>query len=328
MPTPTNRMRRVAPALLAAALLAASLAPVAGAKPKSKPAGLRVVAADGTSLAQGTQFTTPTTIRTRKDADCFGAGTGGSGAKIDLPGFTALGQLADGPAAFPKLDPVRVTDAFSFGLGLCGIGRSVAPPTGFWYLKVNHVGSTTGADQASVSKRDDVLWYLIEDYNEPTPDELSLRVRPDTAGEEANAKVVSYADDGTGSPAVGATVSGASAPTDANGETTVILGDGITRYRASRSGSIPSGSVAICTEKAAKCPAGYARTVGGTKKADSITGTAEAESIFAGPGDDRVDARRGRGRDRINCGPGRDRLTVTRGTASRWRSCERVRFRG
>jgi len=327
MPTPTFRVRRVAPALLAAVLLATSFASVAEAKPKSKAAGLRVIASSGTSLAQGTQFTAPTTIKTSKKADCFGEGTEGSGAKVDLPGFTALGQLADSPAAFPRLGPISVTDAFSFGLGLCGIGKSVAPSTGFWYLKVNHAGSLTGGDQTVVNKSDDVLWYLITDFTQPTPDELALRVPSGAAGEEVTAKVVSYADNGAKTPAAGASVTGASAPTDADGETTVTLGDGVSKFRASREGSIPSSSVAICTDKVAKCPPGYAHTVGGTKKADAITGSNQAESIFAGPGDDEVDARAGKARDKINCGPGDDELILAKGSKSPYKACEKVKFK-
>jgi hypothetical protein len=240
MPTPTFRVRHAVPALLAAVLLATSVNAVADAKPASKPAGLRVIAASGTSLAQGTQFTASTTIKASKKATCFGPGTGGSGAKVALRGHTALGQLANSPAAFPKLDPISVTDAFSFGLGLCGIGNSISPSTGFWYLKVNHEGSTTGGDQTVVSRRDDVLWYLIADYTQPTPDELDLEVRPGRGG-EATAKVVSYADDGTKSPAAGATVTGADDPADASGKTTVSLGSGVSKFRATRAGSIPSG---------------------------------------------------------------------------------------
>jgi hypothetical protein len=107
----------------------------------------------------------------------------------------------------------------------------------------------------------------------------------------------------------------------------VTLGSGVSRFRATRSGSIPSQTVAVCTDRAAKCPPGYERTVGGTKRADSITGSKEAESIFAGPGKDKVDARRGRARDKVNCGPGKDRLILAKGSKSRHKACEKVKFK-
>lgn len=327
MPTPAFRVRHVVPALLGAVLLATSFASLAEAKTKSKPAGLRVVSSSGKSFAQGTQFTAPTEIKTSKDADCFGPGTGGSGQKVDLPGFTALGQLADGPAAFPKLDPISVTDAFSFGLGLCGIGDDVAPSTGFWYLKVNHAASMAGGDQTTVGKSDEVLWYLIEDFNDPTPDELELKVPSGSAGEKVTAKVVSYADDGTKSAAAGATIKGVDQVTDSEGEVKITLGSGVTTYRATRAGSIPSNSVTVCADKAKDCAPGYARTIGGTKKADSITGAGEAEAIFAGPGNDEVDARKGNALDKINCGPGEDELILAKGSKSPSKSCEKVKFK-
>lgn len=329
MPIPTFRAQVVVPVLLVGALFAISFASLAEARSKTVPGRLRVVNSAGKSLADGTQFTGPVTIKTSKDADCLGQGTGGSGEKVEVPGPTALGQLAEGGAAFPGIDPLSVTDAFDFGLGLCGIGNSVAPSTGYWYLKVNHAASFSGADQTTVSKDDQILWYLIADFNDPTPDELSLKA-PTSAqpGQQVKVKVLSYADDGSKAPAAGVTVSGAPAPiTDANGRTTLVPADGVTRLRASRSGSIPSNTVTICTETASKCPAGYATTIGGTSKSDQITGGPEAEEILAGAGDDVIDAGKGPGRDKINCGPGEDRLIIARESKSRSQSCEKVSLR-
>lgn len=328
MPTPTFRVLSVAPVLLCASMLALTFAPAAGAKPKTVPAGLRVIDSAGRSLADGTQFSAPARIRTSKGADCFGAGTGGSGARVDVSGGTALGQLAQGATAFPAVDPLSITDAFDFGLGLCGIGRAVSPTTGYWYLKVNHTASSAGGDQTTVKRGDDVLWYLITDYTAPTPDELVLKAPSSAAaGDPVRVKVISYADDGTRGPAAGATVSGAAQPTDAEGRTTVAVDGGVVELRASREGSIPSNSVALCATRPARCKPGYAETIGGTPKADRIVGGATAERILAGPGKDRVDARKGRGRDSINCGPGRDKLILARGSRSKYRSCEKVKIK-
>ena len=329
MPTPTFRVQFAAPVLLGVFLLAISFTSLAEAKSKTVPADLRIVDSAGKSLADGTQFSgRATMIKTSKKADCFGPGTGGSGDRVDVPGSTAFGQLAAAGSAFPSSDPLAVTDAFDFGLGLCGIGRAVAPATGFWYLKVNHVASLVSGEQTPVRRGDEILWYLIADFTDPTPDELALKA-PTSAdpGEQVRVKVLSYADDGTRSAAAGAQVSGASELTDADGRTTVTAADGVSRLRATREGSIPSNTVALCTDQASRCPAGYARTVGGTSKSDKITGDAEAEAIFAGAGKDRINARRGQRRDKINCGPGKDRLVLAKGSKSRVRSCEKVSFR-
>jgi len=326
MPTPTFRVLRAAPALLGVALIAFMFPSLAEAKSKTVPADFRVVNSSGKSLADGTQYAGPVTIKTSKKADCFGEGTGGSGGKVDIPGTTALGQVAEGGAAFPGVDPLSVTDAFDFGLGLCGIGKAVAPSTGYWYLKVNHVASLTGGDQTAVGKNDEILWYLISDFSEPTPDELFLKTSGSQSGEQVDVKVVSYADDGTKSAAEGATVTGAEEPTDAQGVTTVTLGDGVTSIRATRSGSIPSNTLSLCA-KGSRCPAGYATTIGGTSQADEITGSGEAETIVAGAGKDEIDATRGRGTDKINCGPGKDELILAKGSKSKVRSCEKVKHR-
>ena len=193
----------------APSLFAFTFASLAEAKSKTVPADLRVVNSAGKSLADGTQFSGPVTIKTDKKADCFGEGTGGSGAKAEVAGSTALGQLAEGGAAFPGIDPLSVTDFFDFGLGLCGVGKAVAPSTGYWYLKVNHAASFTGGDQTEVKKGDEVLWYLIADFNDPTPDELALKTVGSPSGDAFEVKVVSYADDGTKSAAEGVDVSGA-----------------------------------------------------------------------------------------------------------------------
>ena len=329
MPTPVLRAR-VAPALLGLAVLALTFAQVAeaGAKSKTVPADLRVVSPGGTSLAEGTQYSGPVSLRTVEGADCFGPGTGGSGDRVRVDGSTALGQLAEAPGAFPRTNPLAVTDFFDFGLGLCGIGNSVAPSTGYWYLKVDHAASTTGGDQTVVSKRDEILWFLIEDFNDPVPDELELRA-PASAepGEEVTVKVVSYADNGTRSPAAGVEVTGAEDPTDAEGRTTVVADEGVTALRGSRPGSIASNSVALCGEEPSECPAGYATTIGGTSRGDEIDATGAAEEIVAGAGKDTIDARGGAFRDKIVCGPGDDVVIVDRGSEPKLRSCEKVKRR-
>jgi hypothetical protein len=326
MPTPTFRVL-TAVAAVAVVALALTFASFAEAKSSTVPADLRVVNSAGKSLADGTQFSGPVTIKSDKKADCFGEGTGGSGAKSEVPGSTALGQLAEGGNAFSGIEPLSITDYFDFGLGLCGVGKAVAPSTGYWYLKVNHAASFTGGDQTEVERGDEILWYLIADFNDPTPDELALKTVGSPSGDQVDVKVISYADNGAKSAAEGATVTGAESPTDAQGVTSVSLGDGVTGVRATMSGSIPSNTLRFCAQ-GGKCPAGYARTIGGTSESDEITGASEAEEILAGAGKDEIDATKGRAADKINCGPGKDVLVLAKGSKSKVQSsCEKVKYR-
>ena len=329
MPTPQPRVRPAVPALLGACALALALASTATApaEARSTAADIRGVDAGARTLAEGTQLTGPVSLRASRKASCFGPGTGGSGEKAAIPAASALAQHANAAAVDRDLSPIGITDYFDFGLGVCRIGRAVAPRSGYWYLKVNHRASFAGADQTTVHRGDEILWYLITDYEDPIPDELELRA-PARAepGVPFEVRVTSYADDGDASPAAGATVTGAAAPTDAQGRATVTLDARVADLRATRPDAIPSDVEAVCTTRLSRCPAGYEATVGGTGRGDRITAGRGAERILAGAGRDTVDARKGRAPDSITCGPGRDRLTVARGTASRWRSCERVRF--
>ena len=329
MPTPTFRVRSVVPVLLCACLFALTFTSLAEATARTTAADLRVVDPDNRTLTEGTQFTGPVKVRTDTKADCFGPGTGGSGDRVTVPGSTALGQLANAGGVDDDVSPLGITDFFDFGLGICRIGKSVAPGTGYWYLKVNHEASFSGADQTEVKPGDEILWYLIEDFNDPVPDELELdapaKAQP---GEPFEVKVTRWADNGDRSPAAGVSVTGADAPTGAAGKTTVTGDDRTASLRATGAGTIASNEEVVCTTALRDCPAGYGKTIGGTARGDAIDGRKGSERILAGAGEDEIDAREGAAPDRINCGPGKDRLTIPRDSPSRYRSCERVRFRG
>jgi hypothetical protein len=333
MPLPDLRLRVVVPAVLGAFLLAFSFASVAtAAKSNTVPGQLRVVNSKGRSLAQQTQFTGDgVSIKTDKKADCFGPGTGGSGKSVDVPGFTALGLVADAGTSERAVRPLGISDAFDFGVAVCGIGKAVSSQTGFWYLKVNHVASQVGGDQTTVAKGDEVLWYLIDDFNKPTPDELVLDAPTSAkAGGELKAKVVSYADDGTKSPAEGVDISGADGPTDAKGKTTIPADEPMIELTATRDGSIPSNTVFVCTQGPDTCPAGYATTTGGSKGDDRIDVADEATTVLAGAGDDRITATDGKYGDVINCGGGDDSVTVSKVLKKRsgFKGCERIKVVG
>jgi hypothetical protein len=232
-----------------ALLLVASTAALAAAK---VPVGLRVVGGGGKVLAEEALRTGTTAVPTSPRATCFGKGTGGSGKAVTIKGATALGLLGQASKSTPALRPLLLTDAFDFGLGICGVGGYSATPKLSWYLKVNHKNPELGGEVVKLAAGDEVLWAL-EAY--PYPKELSL-VAPFSAhpGEPFQVSVFSYDDKGKKKPAAGATVTGASGPTDAAGHATVTLSESAT-LTARRGKDIPSNSstVVMCDASGA-CP--------------------------------------------------------------------------
>ena len=221
-----------------ALLIVISSAAIAVAK---VPADLRVVAG-GKTLAEGSLKTGTTTVPTSPKATCFGKGTAGSGKAATIKGATALGLLGQAAKSTSTLKPLLLTDAFDFGLGICGVGGHKATKKLSWYLKVNHKNPELGGDAVKLKAGDEVLWALAP-Y--PYPNELSL-VAPleATAGTPFEVRVFSYNDKGKRSPAVGATVTGGRAPTDAEGRTTVVL-DNPTALTATHGKDIPSNQALV-----------------------------------------------------------------------------------
>lgn len=218
-------MPRLIPIRLAAACalaLALSLSITASAVAKGVSADLRVVGKGGKILSEQTLSTGTTTIKTSPKATCFGSGTGGSGKSVTIKGATALGLLGQAAKSTGSLRPLLVTDAFDFGLGICGIGGNVAGGKASWYVKVNHKGATVGAEQIKLHAGDEVLWDLAPSY--PYPNELALEAPESaTAGSPFEVRVFSYDEKGKRKPVAGATVIGASGPTGSDGRATVTL---------------------------------------------------------------------------------------------------------
>jgi hypothetical protein len=218
-------MPRSTPIRLAAACalaLVLSLSLSASVLAKGFTADLRVVGAHGKLLAERPVTTATTSVKTSPKADCFGAGSGGSGASVSIQGNTAMGLLAAAAKSTGSLKPLLISDHFDFGLALCGIGSSVVKGEASWYLKVNHRALSVGGDSAKIKAGDEVLWDLAPSY--PYPNELSLTVpKAVNAGKPFNVKVVSYDEKGKAKPAAGVKVTGASGLTKANGTTTVTL---------------------------------------------------------------------------------------------------------
>ena len=239
------------PAAACALALVLILSSAALAVAKGPVAHLRVLTPGGKVLAESSFGAHTTSIATSPKATCFGAGTGGSGKAATVKGATALGMLFQASKFTKALKPVQVTDAFSFGLGLCGVGGFKTTKKLSWYLKVNHVNPELGGDSVKVHRGDDVLWALAAF---PYPDELSLVApRKAVAGKPFGVRVFSYDDKGKKKPAAGVKVSGASSRTGADGRTTVTLGKPA-RLIARHGGDIPSNRASICV--GGKCPRG------------------------------------------------------------------------
>jgi len=317
---------------LGASIVAAATASLlpwpGGAAAATKGADLRVLDTEGQTLAQFRQYTGTVHIKTDRQADCFGP-PGGSGRRVTVRSATALGIVKDALRWDRRLRPLSITDQFSFGLAVCGIGGNVAQGSSFWYLKHNHAGSQVGGDQLKLHDGDDVLWYLTPSY--PPPSELVLRapVRAQP-GVPFKVRVDQYPDDGTKSPAGGATVSGGAAPaTGADGTTMVTVADpGNATLQASREsdGAIPSNVVKVCVNSdPSRCPDAHGARILGSDAADEIKGTRGRDAIRAGAGGDLIDLRQG-GRDRVACGSGKDRVTTAAGDRDDRiaGSCERV----
>ncbi len=316
-----RRPRGLIVACAVAALLA--VPPIAGAKVKTLGADLRVVGPSGETLAELVQYTGSEQVPTDPNALCFGPGTGGSGNPVTIAGPTALGLVQDGSATARELRPLSVTDAFDFGLGVCGIGGFQAQGSESWYLKQNHAGAQVGGDQLVVAKGDNILWYLAPTF--PYPPELGLEAPPlADHGSQVEVRAIEYADDGTQTPAAGATVSGGSSPatTDAQGRATVALGTGKATLQATRGADIPSNEVSICVAGSASDCAPQ-QEIAGTRRPDKIKGTEVADRIKAKARNDRVKARGGFP-DRINCGTGKRDLAVV-DPDDTVRACERVK---
>jgi hypothetical protein len=290
-------------------------------------ANLRVEATNGRVLADVTQYTSPAAVEADHHAQCFGPGSGGSGHRVKVPNPTALGLLIDALPHVPALRPLSLTDHFSFGLGVCGIGgRLGGDPDPFWDVLRNDVAAQVGGDQVKVHDGDRILWYLAPSF--PVGDELVLnapaRAKPSVPVEVT---VLAFNDKGQRRPAEGVTVKGAAAPTNGQGRTSVTFsGSGVNSIQATAPGEIPSNVARVCVNSnLGRCPAHRGRTIYGGPGPDRIATTPGPDRIAAGAGADRISLRPG-GADRLGCGPGRDVVIADRGDRDDeiGQSCEKV----
>jgi hypothetical protein len=216
-------------------------------------ATLRVVGAGNEVLSEGLVKTSDISVKTSPKATCFGGGTGGSGKSVALKGNTALGLLADGAKTIKQLSPLSITDHFSFGLGLCAVGKSkVKGSKESWYLKINHKGATVGGEKAKIKAGDEVLWDLAPSY--PYPEELVISAPTQaTAGVPFAVHVYAFNEKGKRRPIQGAAVTGAIGPTDKSGKVMITLTEP-TSLIAGLGDAIPSAATPVCL--GTQCPAG------------------------------------------------------------------------
>ena len=214
-------------------------------------ATLRVVGKGNEVLSEGLVKTKTTSIKTSPKATCFGSGNGGSGKAVSVPGNTALGLLAQGAQTVKQLAPLSISDHFSFGLALCGVGKAVAKGKASWCLKINHKGAAVSGNKAKIKAGDEVLWDLAPGY--PYPEELVV-VAPEeaTAGVPFAVHVYAYNEKGKRKAVKGAAVTGATGPTDSSGKVMITLTEP-TSLVAGLGKDIPSAKVPVCLGTA--CPA-------------------------------------------------------------------------
>jgi hypothetical protein len=246
-------MPRIIPFRLAAACtlaLSLTIAFAAVAVAKGPTAELRVVGSGGKVLAEQPVPTAKVSVKTSPTATCFGPGSGGSGDSVEIKANTALGLLVNGARMLASLRPLLISDSFDFGLALCGVGSSVAKGKASWYLKINHEAQEVSGDAAKIQPGDEVLWTLAPSF--PYPDELALS-SPNSvkAGMPFTVRVWAYDEKGKRTPQAGAKVTGAAAPTGADGRTTVTLSKPA-KLIARTGEEIPSAREPVCV--GGKCP--------------------------------------------------------------------------
>jgi len=150
-------------AIVAATMLLPSGAQASG---KQVRVDLRVVDPSGRQLVDAVVHSSSLKVRTSPLALCFGEGTGGSGgfAPTAVRGPNAMGVIADAAAELGVLRPLRVSDHYSFGHTLCGIGGVEASGLLYWAVWVDDTFVEASADNARVRSGQDLVFHLTEEY--------------------------------------------------------------------------------------------------------------------------------------------------------------------
>lgn len=319
-----NSISRHGRRLVMSTCAVAALAAPVGAGAAPAVSDLRVEA--GGKVLTDSRFATGTesVVTDRSEPAC-----GGTGRRKTARGATALGLLASGAGVDRDLRPLRVSDKFSFGLLVCGVGDFPATDSAFWLYKVDRVAPEVGGDAFKLAGGEQVLWYLQDSVNDRnTGDELAVEAPVRARPGPVEVTVSSYSFNGARKPAGGARVyfGKRSVVADAAGKATMTLDDS-TFVRAGRGGDIPSAAVSVCVAGALRrCAPARGRRIYGGDGADRLVGTRGRDVVRAGAGNDRIDVRGG-ARDRVRCGGGRrDRVRIGRGDRVT-RDCEIVNGR-
>jgi Ca2+-binding RTX toxin-like protein len=315
---------RITVSIAALASLIAFAALGASSSAASVPVDIHVVTNDGAQLANLRQYApSAATVKTYAGDDCFDPTPPikqSSGQTYTQSAPNMLSAVEEASDATPSLQPFKVSDAdfTSFGsLSICSIGAGTPP--GFWFLKTNHVGNSTGADQTFIKPGDQLLFYRSpSDFS--ADEELSIDAPPRTTpGAPTTVHVGSYQGDGTLGPDAGATVSGGDAPvaTDSAGNATITFSsEGLHTLAATEDyNDIPSQALSVCVARVLSgCTAERGLLIVGSHEPDDIVGTAGDDVIKPRAGDDGIRALagndvidvRGGDKDRVNCGGGID----------------------
>jgi Ca2+-binding RTX toxin-like protein len=309
-------------AALASLIALAALGSVSASA--SVPVDIHVATNDGAQLANLRQYApSAASVKTYAGDDCFDPTPPikqSSGQTYTQSAPNMLSAVEEASDATPSLQPFKISDAdfASFGsLSICNIGAGTPP--GFWFLKTNHVGNTTGADQTFIKPGDQLLFYRSpSDFS--ADEELSLDAQARTTpGAPIAVHVGSYQGDGTLAPDAGATVTGGDAPvtTDSGGNATVAFSaEGPHTLIATEDyNDVPSQALSVCVARVlSNCAAARGLLILGSHEIDDIFGTAGDDVIKPRAGDDGIRALagndiidvRGGDKDRVNCGGGVD----------------------
>ncbi len=290
----------------------------------SVPVDIHVVTDGGAQLANLRQYApSAATVKTYAGDDCIDPTPPpkqSSGQTYTQSAPNMLSAAQEAADATSSMQPFRISDAdyASFGaLTICNIGAPTPP--GFWFLKMDHIGNTAGADQTFIKPGDQLVFYRSpSDFS--ADEELSIDAPARTTpGTPIAVHIGSYAGDGTLGPGSGAVVSGGDAPVaaDAAGNATVTFSsEGVHTLAATKDyNDAPSPTLTVCVARVLSgCTAARGQLIVGSHEPDDILGTYGDDVIKARAGNDRIRALagkdivdvRGGGVDRVNCGGGVD----------------------
>jgi hypothetical protein len=304
------------------------------------PVDIHVVTNEGAQLANLRQYApSAASVKTYAGDDCFDPTPPikqSSGQTYTQSAPNMLSAVEEASDATPSIQPFKVSDAdyASFGsLSVCTIGAGTPP--GFWFLKADHTGTSTGADQTFIKPGDQLVFYRSPD-DFSADEELSIDAPARTTpGAPIAVHVGSYQGDGSVVPGAGALVSGGDAPVaaDSAGNATLTFSsEGVHTLAATKDyNDIPSPTVSVCVARVLTgCTPVRGQLIVGSHEPDDILGTdgddvikprAGNDGIRALAGNDIVDVRGGDA-DRVNCGRGIDLVKGDKGDKF-GKNCER-----